>query len=65
MYNESIMKKIYIIPDIKVVHLNVEKMLAFSDIKSIGDVDDIDYGGVDNDGELDPCTKENYFDFEW
>ena len=28
-------------------------------------VDDIDYGGVDNDGELDPCTKENNFDFEW
>ena len=56
------MKKTYIIPVTSVMFGEVEEMLATS-IGVISDTNDIDYGGVDDDGAQNPSAKE--FDFEW
>lgn len=60
------MKKRYIIPEVKVVRLHGERMLAASGVIGvIGDDEGIGYGGIDEDGSLDADVKENSFEFEW
>ena len=56
------MKKTYIIPRMSFCVLQHETLLADSGVSSNND---IDYGGVDTEGEKDPDVKENFFDFEW
>lgn len=60
------MKKTYIIPEMTAVVMHGEQMLAVSGVTGkIGDTAGPGYGGVDDNGELDPEVKENTFDFEW
>ena len=56
------MKKTYIIPHVSIVQVNDEKPIAASGVNSNNG---IGYGGVDENGSLDPAVKENTFDFEW
>jgi len=52
------MKKTYIEPSVMVAYIGTATMICGSeDVKSSGDVDDINYGGVDEDGELDPASR--------
>ena len=51
------MKKSYITPVAKIHELTTEEMLAVSGVH--GDEKyNIEYGGVDEDGSLDPASKE-------
>lgn len=56
------MKKTYIIPHSVVRLIEVEQIISVSEIYS---EKGIDYGGVDDSGNLDPETKTNFFDFDW
>ena len=52
------MKKTYIEPSVVVAYIGTATMICGSqDVTSGGDVDDINYGGVDEDGELDPASR--------
>lgn len=55
------MKKRYINPDMEVIITETEALVADSIGSDIG----IGYGGVDNNGTVDPEVKENPFHFEW
>ena len=60
------MKKTYIIPQVTVVQLHGEQMLAASGVKSVNNGVSIGYGGVDTEGSLDADVKgDNAFDFSW
>ncbi|MBR1665464.1 MAG: hypothetical protein IJ699_04485 [Bacteroidaceae bacterium] len=59
------MKRTYTIPDMKVVQVQHETFIAISGVKSNSNDINIGYGGVDDNGELDPEVKGNSFDFEW
>lgn len=52
------MKKRYIIPETNVVRMYGETILSVSGVISNNG---IDYGGVDEEGELDPEVKGNPF----
>lgn len=61
------MKKTYIIPHVNCYKILDEKPIAESGVSSNNG---IDYGGVDEDGKLDPSVKDNsfaddFFDFNW
>lgn len=57
------MKKTYIIPRLVIrVHEN-ERPVAVSGV--FNSDYKIDYGGVDESGEMDPNVKENAFSFDW
>ena len=60
------MKKTYIIPCLNLMEAHAEQILAAS-FGVIGNGNDINigYGGVDEDGEIDPSVKESSFDFSW
>lgn len=51
------MKKTYIEPSVMVAYIGTAMMICGSEVKSSGATDDIDYGGVDEDGELDPASR--------
>lgn len=52
------MKKIYIIPAMSVVRMHGESILAVSGVcGKIGTADDIGFGGIDENGVLDPEVK--------
>ncbi len=52
------MKKTYIAPSLLVAYIGTAKMVCSSqDVTSGGDVDDINYGGVDEEGEKDPESR--------
>ena len=53
------MKKTYIQPEMNVVQLDSELMIAASGVKSVNNGVDIGYGGVDEDGSLDAEVKAN------
>ena len=56
------MKKTYIIPQVNTVRLQAERMLAGSNALSASGIDGFGgYGGIDEDGSLDPNAKENFF----
>lgn len=59
------MKKNYITPGTEVMQADVEQMLAASICGKIGDNEEIGYGGLDEDGSLDPSVKEHAADYEW
>ena len=52
------MKKIYLIPSISALQMQVEELLVGSGVTSNNG---IGYGGVDTEGEKDPSVKENPF----
>ena len=54
---EATMKKIYLKPSMEVVKTTTAMMICGSEVKSSGTADDIDYGGVDEEGELDPASR--------
>ena len=65
MKNRYIMKKIYKSPDCIIMHLQSLQMISASGVTSdIGD-NHIGYGGVDDDGSLDPDTKEFKSTLDW
>ena len=51
------MKKSYITPVAKIHELTTEEMLAVSGVHG-DEIYNIEYGGVDEDGSLDPASKE-------
>ena len=52
------MKKTYLQPSIEMDFTETETMICASqDITSNGDVSDITYGGVDEDGTIDPASR--------
>lgn len=55
------MKKAYIKPETSVEYIFDEQMLAVSGVKSINNGVNIDYGGVDEDGDLEADVKGNPF----
>lgn len=56
------MKKVYIIPCMGAMRLHGEAILAGSGvIGKTGTNSDIEWGGTDTDGTLDPSVKENVF----
>ena len=60
------MKKEYIIPKTDIMLADVEEMLASSTV--VGNIDnnaEIGFGGIDDDGTLEPGVKENTSDYEW
>lgn len=58
--------KTYIKPDIDILRIHGEQMLAASGIKSFNNGVNISYGGVDEDGSLEADVKgESNFDFSW
>jgi hypothetical protein len=57
----NIMKKTYIIPNTSLEQVDVDQMIAGS-IKSVNDNIDIGYGGIDNNGTLNPDAKESSWD---
>ena len=63
------MKKIYIQPEVNIVRLHGEQMLAASgSIKSVNnDIGiDIGFGGIDEEGSIEADVKgEGDFDFSW
>ena len=59
------MKKKYIIPSTSIMQAEVEQILATSGVISNSNDINIGYGGIDEDGDLDPCAKENAFDLDW
>jgi len=55
------MKKIYLEPSVVVAYIGTATIICGSqDIKSGGDIDDIDYGGVDEEGEKDPASRRRH-----
>lgn len=63
------MKKTYIIPLTEIEVSSIGFLLANSGVKgkldtTMGDKFDIDYGGVDTDGSLDPSSN-NWTSDEW
>ena len=53
------MKKTYLQPSIEMDFTETETMICASlDITSGGDVSDITYGGVDEDGAIDPASRQ-------
>ena len=52
------MKKTYIIPCLSIMEAQAEQILA-SSVTSGNDDINIGYGGVDEDGEVDPDAKES------
>lgn len=59
------MKKLqYIQPTVEFTETALAQMLAGS---VTGNIDDetIGYGGVDEEGSLDPGTKEDKYDWDW
>ena len=57
------MKKTYIEPSVMVAYVGTATMICGSgDVASGGDVDDIGYGGVDEEGELDPASRRQHRD---
>ncbi|MBQ8050909.1 MAG: hypothetical protein IJ197_04970 [Bacteroidaceae bacterium] len=61
------MKKLqYIQPEVEVTDIVVlSQMLAGSVTGSVDGGDGPGYGGVDDDGELDPGVKEGKYDWDW
>ncbi len=58
------MKKVYIEPSIAMDSMDSEQMVCASqDIVSSGATGDITYGGVDEEGTLDPASRR--FDDVW
>lgn len=60
------MKKIYIIPETDIKLGVAEQMLAASTV--VGNIDnnnEIGFGGIDDDGTLEPGVKEHTADYEW
>ena len=49
------MKKTYIIPNISVLHIQTERIIAGSGAITSGK--GMGYGGVDTDGSIDPSVK--------
>ena len=57
-------KKTYTIPDMEVFEIQTMTLLAGSGVSS--DEFDLDFGGVDEGGALDPAAHElNDFDFDF
>ena len=53
------MKKTYMSPLCEEIKLNSRcTLLNGSSIKGMGEMADVGYGGVDDDGELDPASRE-------
>ncbi len=59
------MKKTYIIPHVSISEVQQELPLAASDGSGVNSNNDITYGGVDEQGEMEPSVKESFFDFQW
>ncbi len=62
------MKRKYIAPTQIACNLVCEKVISTSErIKSSGSVDDILYGGIDEEGTIEPSVKvlSNIWDDEW
>jgi hypothetical protein len=57
------MKKIYKNPDYIIMHLQSLQMISASN--GVTSNNGIGYGGVDDDGSLDPDTKEFKSTFDW
>lgn len=56
------MKKTYVNPEMSIVLMQNETVLAASGVTGNNGVD---YGGVDENGDKDPDVKAEFFDFEW
>ena len=54
-------KQDYIKPIVKILPVGSEELLAGSGVTGDTGDDTIDYGGVDDDGSLDPGAKEHSF----
>lgn len=54
------MKKTYMSPLCEEIKLNNRYSLLSNSnsIKGMGDLEDVGYGGVDNDGTMDPSSRE-------
>ena len=52
------MKRLYMAPAIEAQEYEVERLLTGSEMTSSGDVDDIGYGGSDDDGTIEPSSRE-------
>jgi len=52
------MKKKYLAPDTETLEYLTTQLLSVSDMTSDGDVDDIGFGGSDDDGDIDPSSRE-------
>ena len=53
------MKKTYYQPSVMMEDIEPEMIICGSqDITSTGDVDGIEYGGADEDGKLDPASRQ-------
>lgn len=62
------MKKRYIIPDTSIMQAQVEEIIATSGsgvTGGIGNNVEIGYGGIDDDGGLNPSVKESNGDINW
>lgn len=51
------MKKTYITPCVQTVSVRVMTMIAASDSINSDYLDDVSYGGVDEDGTIDPSSR--------
>lgn len=47
-------KKLYMKPQLEAVRIGAMQLLSGSGVESDDDVYDIDYGGTDGDGNIDP-----------
>lgn len=56
------MKKTYIIPCLNLMQAQAEQILASSGVTSNSNNVNIGYGGVDEDGDIDPDVKESAWD---
>lgn len=56
------MKKTYLTPEIYGLETEPEQPIAGSGVNSNKD---IDYGGVDTEGEFNPSVKGDVFDYGW
>ena len=54
------MKKTYMSPQCEEIKLNSSYSLLSNSnsIKGMGDLADVEYGGIDEDGSLDPASRE-------
>lgn len=59
------MKKTYIIPCTTVMQAEVEQILANSVRGTIDDDIEIGFGGIDEDGDIDPSVKEKKGSIDW
>lgn len=54
------MKKTYMSPQCEEIKLNNRcTLLNGSGVKGMGDLEDVGYGGIDNDGTIDPSSRES------